>query len=223
MTPLEQLEAHRDPQKAEEMAAYHKIERPYLGVANPIINDLTKDWRRSMSLDDRLQTAVQLWQTNIHEARIAAAKTLTQARIKSDQAVWDLIASWVPDFDAWAIADHACSAGARRLQADPTRLDEVQDWIASEHMWTRRAALVITLPWTKSNNPTAHEEATRDRILGWAATYIHDPDWFIQKSVAWWVRELSKHDAPRARAFLEKYGSELKPFALKDASRMLNS
>ncbi len=222
MTPLDLLKSHGDPAKARDMATYHKVEREYLGVTNPIINDLTKAWRQSLSLDERLTTADAFWRTNIHEARIAAAKLLTQARIRPDDAAWRLITSWVPDFDAWAIADHACSAGSRRLTADPSRLDQVERWTTSPHMWTKRAALVITLPWTKSNHPNAAEQAQRDRILGWAATYVTDPDWFIQKSVAWWVRELSKHDKSRATAFLDTYGPTMKPFARKDAARHLS-
>ena len=37
MTPLEELEALSNPQKAVEMAKYHKVERPYFGIANPDI------------------------------------------------------------------------------------------------------------------------------------------------------------------------------------------
>lgn len=221
MTPLEALQSRADPEKAKQVAAYHKVDRPYLGVTNPIMNDLTKIWRKEMSLEERIDQADTLWQTNIHEARVTAAKLLTQSRIKEDQPVWVLLQSWVPDFDAWAIADHACSAISKRLVAAPERLDTVETWIKSEHLWTRRAALVATLPWTKQNHPKPHEEAARDRILGWAATYVNDPEWFIQKSVAWWVRELSKHDVPRAKAFLDKFGPEMKNFARKDASRHL--
>jgi len=39
-----------------------------------------------------------------------------------------LIQSWVPDFDSWAIADHACMAAQKRLLADPQRLDVVESW-----------------------------------------------------------------------------------------------
>ena len=35
---------------------------------------------------------------------------------------------------------------------------------------------------------------------------VEDRDWFIQKAIAWWVRELSKHDPDRARAFLAAHG-----------------
>ena len=218
---LDQIKAHADPERAAGMAAYHKVQRKYLGVPNPVLNDLVRDWRHSLSVAERVALADALWKTDIHEARIAAAKLLTQARIRPDDAVWALIAGWVPEFDAWAIADHACMAAQRRLVADPSRLDEVEEWTRSDHMWTRRAALVATLPWTKQTHPKPAELEQRDRILGWAAGYVSDRDWFIQKAIAWWLRELSKHDPGRVRAFLAAHGSGLKPFARKEAAKYL--
>ncbi|WP_375173542.1 DNA alkylation repair protein [Pseudooceanicola sp.] len=218
---LAALQAHEEPGRAEGSAAYHKVPRRYLGVPNPAINDLTAAWRREMTLAQRSEIAAALWDTNIHEARIAAAKLLTQARIKEDVEVWALLLSWVPDFDAWAIADHACSAIGRRIQADLARLDEVEGWVTSDHMWTRRAALVATLFLTKSNHPSEPEAAARDRVLGWAAGYVPDREWFIQKAVAWWLRDLSKHDPDRARAFLDAHGAEMKAFARKEAEKYL--
>lgn len=225
MTPeaaLAALEARAVPGKGAEMARYHKVARPYLGVANPEIDALTKEWRQALTLEDRLALAAALWETNIHEARIAAAKLLTQARIRpEDEGAWRLIASWVPGFDAWAVADHAAMAGQKRLVWDPSRLDEVEGWTTSDHLWTRRAALVMTLPWTKQRHPKPDELAARERILGWAAGYVTDPDWFIQKAVAWWLRDLSKRDPDRVRAFLADHGERMKPFARREAAKYL--
>jgi 3-methyladenine DNA glycosylase AlkD len=218
---LAQLNEHQDPEKAAQSATYHKAPRPYLGVANPIINDLTKEWRTKMDVEQRVDLADALWETDIYEARIAAAKLLTQARIKDDDDVWGLIASWVDDFDSWAIADHACMAGQKRLVADPARIDHVEEWVKSEHMWTRRAALVITLPWTKMNNPKPLDLEIRERVLGWAALMVPDRAWFIQKAIAWWLRELSKHDSDAVRAFLDEHGAAMKPFAAKEAAKLL--
>ena len=224
MTPpeaLAQLTALADPARAADMEAYHKAPRPYLGIAVPDITALATGWRSHLDTQSRVAVAAHLWASNIHEARIAAAKLLTQARVPEDAPVWRLIAAWVPGFDAWAIADHACDAGARRLIADPSRLDEVETWTTHDNMWTRRAALVITLPWTKQNFPKPSDLAIRDRVLGWAATYVTDKDWFIQKAVAWWLRDLAKHDAPRARAFLAEHGPHMKPWARKEAAKYL--
>ena len=218
---LAQLNEHQDPEKAAQSATYHKAPRPYLGVANPIINDLTKEWRTKMDVEQRVDLADALWETDIYEARIAAAKLLTQARIKDDDDVWGLIASWVDDFDSWAIADHACMAGQKRLVVDLARIDHVEEWVKSEHMWTRRAALVITLPWTKMNNPKPLDLEIRERVLGWAALMVPDRAWFIQKAIAWWLRELSKHDSDAVRAFLDEHGAAMKPFAAKEAAKLL--
>lgn len=218
---LAQVQAAGDPARATGSAAYHKAARPYLGVPVPVLADLAKNWRECLTTAERVTLADALWNTNIHEARIAAAKLLTQARIKDDQAAWALIASWVPQFDAWAIADHACDAGGRRLLANPRRIDQLESWTTHENLWVRRAALVITLPWTKQNFPKPDDLAIRDRVLGWAASYADDREWFIQKAIAWWLRDLSKHDPDRARAFLEAHGTRLKPFARREAAKYL--
>ena len=207
--------------RAAGMADYHKVPREYLGLPNPAINDLAKEWRGVLSIEERVALADQLWKTNIFEARLAAAKLLTQARISPDQAVWDLIVSWVPDFDSWAIADHAMMAGQKRLVANPSRIEEVESWTKSDVHWTRRAAMVITLPYTKQNHPRPDELAIRKRVLGWAVRYVEDPEWFIQKSVAWWLRDLSKHDAPRVEYFLANHAKKMKPFARKEAAKFL--
>ena len=224
MTPtdaLAQLHALANPEAATEMAAYHKAPRSYLGIKVPVLTALASAWRADLDTQGRIQLADHLWHSNIHEARIAAAKLLTQARIPQDDATWHLIASWVPSFDAWAIADHASDAGNRRLTAGPSRLDLVETWVSHPNKWTRRAALVMTLPWTKQNFPKPEDLAARDRILGWAATLATDRDWFLQKAVAWWLRDLSKHDATRARTFLDGPGQSLKPWALKEARKYL--
>ena len=224
MTPemaLGQLRAAGHPARAAEMAAYHKAPREYLGVSVPTIAALALAWRAELDVPGRVALADGLWQSNIHEARVAAAKLLTQARIKGDYGVWWLITSWVPDFDAWAIADHVCDAGERRLVADPSRLDEVETWITNQNLWVRRAALVMTLPWTKQNFPMPGDLTIRDRVLGWAAVLADDREWFTQKAIAWWLRDLSKHDPDRARAWLQEHGPRLKAFARKEAAKYL--
>jgi 3-methyladenine DNA glycosylase AlkD len=221
---LAEMEALANPADAETVAAYHKAPRRYLGITVPQVETLVAKWRAEANLDQRITLAASLWDTDIHEARVAAAKLLTQARLKpSDARAWALICTWVPAFDAWAIADHACKAAEKRVTADPTRLGDVECWTTSPNMWTRRAALVATLPFAKLNHPKPHEVAARDRILDWAAAYTQDRDWFIQKAIAWWVRDLSKHDAPRAAQFLAEHGHLMKSFARKEAAKYLAS
>jgi 3-methyladenine DNA glycosylase AlkD len=215
---LAQLRAAGDLDNAAVMAEYHKAARVYFGVQNPKIDEFVKAWRAEFTYDERLSLASGLWDSDVHEARIAAAKLLTQARIKpEDSGAWALIASWVDGFDAWAIADHVCTAGAKRLVTDPSRLDQVEVWTTHPNMWARRAALLVTLPWTKQNHPSDADQIIRDRVLGWAAGYVDDKDRFIQKAIAWWLRELSKHDPERVLVFLDAFGAKLSKPALREA------
>lgn len=219
---LAQLTARADATRAEQMRAYHKVDRVYLGLANPQIDALVRDWRAGCSLSDRVDLAAGLWDSAIHEAMIAAAKLLTQARLRPDDvAVWALVAQWAEGFEGWAVSDHASAAGGRRLIADPSRLDQVEGWTRHPNMWTRRAALVMTLPWARLTHPKPDESAARLRILGWATAYVDDRDWFIQKAIAWWLRELSKHDPDLARDWIGENGGRLKAFARKEAARYL--
>lgn len=226
MTPeaaLEELRRLGDPERAAGAKAYHKSTREHLGVPNPVLNDLARDWRAPLEAEGRVALAKGLWDSDVFEARVLAAKLLTTAAIRPDDtAAWDLIASWVPDFDGWAIADHACMAGAKRVMKDPTRIDTVAQWVSSDHLWTKRAALVVTLPFARLPHPKPAQAAIREQVLGWAAEYVPDRAWFIQKAVAWWLRDLSKHDADRVRAFLAEHGVQMKPFARKEAAKYLS-
>jgi 3-methyladenine DNA glycosylase AlkD len=225
MTPeaaLAALHAEADAVRAAGMRAYHKVDREYLGLSNGRVTDFATSWRRSCDLATRVGLAQGLWASDVYEARIAAAKLFLQARIRPDDTpAWRCLVGFVPDFDSWAIADAVAQAGQKRLLADPSRLDEVETWTRSDHMWTRRAALVFTLGFTRARHPKTPETEARDRILGWCADFADDPEWFIQKGVAWWVRDLSRKDAPRASAFLAAHGARLKPWARKEAARHL--
>ena len=89
-----------------------------------------------------------------------------------------------------------------------------QTWIENPHVWTRRAALVFTLPWAK-------EKRDPERMLEWAARLVDDREWFIQKAIGWWLRELSKRDPKRVRRFLTEHGKRLKGVAKREATKYL--
>jgi 3-methyladenine DNA glycosylase AlkD len=216
------LQAKADSARAAQMRAYHKIDRPYLGLSNGDVTAMATDWRKSCDMDALVALAQVLWHSNIYEARIAAGKLFVQARMRpDDHAAWACITGFVPEFDSWAIADAVAQGGQKRLIQDPTRLDQIEGWTRSNHLWTKRAALVFTLPFCKSRHPSAVETAARARILDWCSAYADDTEWFIQKAVAWWLRDLSKRDAEAVRAWLDAHGARLKPFARKEAAKYL--
>lgn len=177
--------------------------------------------RAGLAPDGRVAQAAGLWASTVHETRLAAAKLRTPARIRPDGAVSALLLSWLPDFDGWALADHACKVGERRPMADPARLDTVEGRAAGPPLWTRRVALVVTLPLARLNPPRPAGAAARERVLGSAADPAADRAWFTRTAVAWWLRDLSRQAAPRVRAGLAAHAGGLKPFARRRAGRRL--
>ncbi len=112
-------------------------------------------------------------------------------------------------------------AAHKRLFTIPNRYLELEPWTHSDHLWTKRGALVYTLPFARLNAPDEEEQQAIETILSWAAEYTHDPEWFIQKAVGWWLRDLSKKHPMRTEQFLDNHGANMKAFARREASKYL--
>lgn len=75
-------------------------------------------------------------------------------------------------------------------------------------------------PGPASAIPSPRDLARRERVLGWLERLADDREWFIQKAIGWWLRDLSKHDPQRVRDWLGAHGARLKPFARREAGRL---
>lgn len=219
---LARLKEIADPSRAPEIARKQKISREVLGCALPDLSDLAGVWRAALPLEARLDLAGALWQSGIFEARIMAAKLLTQARIRpEDGAVWELIKLWLAEGDCAVIADHVARAGERRLLADPARLDEIGAWAASENPWLRQAIFLVTLPWARMVHPKEADLQALTRVIAWAADLSQDGDRRVQQALALWLRELSRRRPDETIAFLTAHGRNLQVFARKEAAQLL--
>ncbi|TCP62429.1 3-methyladenine DNA glycosylase AlkD [Rhodovulum bhavnagarense] len=226
MTPqaaIEVLLALGDVQKNTSRAKQHKSTRVTLGIAKSVLDDLARTWRQGCDLDERLALARALWESDLHESRIVAAKLLTQARIRPrDEGAWRLIVEWMPSVDDRAIADALAAAGQKRLVADPARLDEVEAWTCASHVWTRRAALAMTLPWARMVHPKPADLAIRARVTGWAAGYAADPDRAIQQAISSWLRDLWRRDPDAVWNFITAHGPEMSSTTRKEVTRLFD-
>jgi len=212
---LERLHQLGNPIDAESVAKYHKVARPYLGVRVPAITQLARDYWSRSNEDGLIPTCEKLWLSNIAEARVLVGKLLEVKAFRNTQAVWDFLNHIKMDLDAWAIADHLEKGAKRCILSDRRRLDEMEEvWLNHPNFWIRRACLVFTLDDAKKGrNP--------ERSLKWAAGMVDDREWFIQKAIGWWLRELSKHNPERVVSFLDDYRLRMKPFAVREAEKYI--
>jgi len=210
------LRALGDAQRAEREKAYQKSRWEHWGVPLPKMDVPIKGTLGSLSQQQALHLCRRLWREPTWDLKIVAGRILGLKSIEPDADAWDFVIERLPDLDGWAVADNLASVASRCLIEDPRRLDAVEAWIENPHLWTRRAALVFTLPWAKGGRDP-------ERMLGWAARLADDRQWFIQKAIGWWLRELSKHDGRRVRRFLTEHGPKLTGVAKREATKYLKA
>jgi 3-methyladenine DNA glycosylase AlkD len=208
------LRAFADPERAAQEKRYQKSSWEHWGVALPKMDAAIRATVADLDQGDSLALAARLWREPVWDLRIVAERLLARRAVAPDAEVWAFVTQRMGDLDGWAVADNLAVVGGRCLVADPARLDIVERWVESPHLWTRRAALVFTLPWTRDGRDPA-------RMLAWAARLASDRQWFIQKAIGWWLRELSKRDPERARRFLDEQGAPLMAMARREATKYL--
>ena len=176
---MQALRALRDGERAEWEKRYQKSRWEHWGISLPNMDVAIREARSAiLSRMRRTPSACACGANRCGTSRSSQGGSWRESR-------------WQP-----------ATVASRCLIEDPSRLDVVEAWIENPHVWTRRAALVFTLPWTE-------EKRDPERMLGWAARLGEDPEWFIQKAIGWQLRELSKRDPERVRRFLSDQGGKL--------------
>ena len=213
---LQALRALGSPERAEQEKRYQKSRWEHWGVSLPNMDAAIKETLGDLSQDEALELCRRLWREPVWDLKIVAGRILARKSVAPDAKVWDFVTERMADLDGWAVADNLATVASRCLIEDPGRLDIVETWVESPHLWTRRAALVFTLPWAKAKRDP-------ERMLGWAARLAEDRQWFIQKAIGWCLRELSKRDPKRVRQFLDDHGERLRGVARREATKYLKT
>jgi 3-methyladenine DNA glycosylase AlkD len=208
------LRASGGAERAEKEKSYQKSRWEHWGVPLPKMDVAIRAALADVAKDDLLRLSRRLWSEPVWDLKMVAARILVRNSVGPDERLWAFVTERMADLDGWATADNLASVGSRCLIAEPPRLDVVETWVECPHLWTRRAALVFTLPWTKAGRDP-------ERMLVWAARLAEDREWFIQKAIGWWLRELSKRDPERVRRFLADHGAALKSVARREATKYL--
>jgi 3-methyladenine DNA glycosylase AlkD len=199
--------------RADNEKNYQKSAWEHWGVPLPNMDLAIRETLNNLREDELLRLSARLWHEPVWDLKIVAARSLARKSVPATERPWQFVLARMADLDGWAVADNMASVGSRCLLADPRRLEVVAAWVDSRHLWTRRAAFVFTLPWARDGDP--------ERMLAWAARRADDREWFIQKAIGWWLRDLSKRDPERVRRFLADHGSRLRGVARREAGKHL--
>ncbi|MDC7742058.1 DNA alkylation repair protein [Rhizobium binxianense] len=210
-----ELIAHLETLRSEEniagMARFGIVTDRAFGISNPDIKAVAR-----LAKKDHVR-AMQLWRSDIREARLLALYTAETKRLTTEEA-----RNWADDFNSWEIVDCAADLFVE------ARLDElISDFAADEREFIRRTAFAMMA------GAAVHLKKEPDAtIFAWLPlieAHAGDPRNFVRKAVNWALRSIGKRNlachAPAlalAKALAESPDKTARWIG-KDAARELTS
>lgn len=163
--------------------------------------------------------AQELWDSDVHEARILAGLIDDAALVTERQ-----MEEWAKDFDSWDICDGCCNNLFRKTAfAYPTAID----WPKRKEEFVNRAGLVLMACLA------VHDKAAKDvafeRFLRLIQKVATDERNFVKKAVNWALRQIGKRNrelrrkAIQAAREIRRLNSSAARWIASDALRELTS
>jgi 3-methyladenine DNA glycosylase AlkD len=180
---LARLQAQANPANVAGMARYGINCNRTLGVPIPFLRALAKETGKNHA------TAVRLWASGIHEARILATLVEEPDRVTPRQ-----MDRWARDLDSWDVCDQACQ---NLFRYQPCAFAKAAEWARAKPEFVRRAgfSLMAGLAAKAKSAPDSDFEAFFPLIIETAT----DERNMVKKAVNWALRGIGKRN-PRLRA-----------------------
>jgi 3-methyladenine DNA glycosylase AlkD len=190
---IDHLKQKADAKHHAGMARFGIANEKALGVKIPEVRALAKLIKKDHEL------AQQLWDTDIHEARILA--TMIAA---PKQTTPKLIDSWTKDFTTWDVCDQACG---NLFDRTPYAIDKALEFSKHEEEFIKRAGFVLMAEMA------IHDKKADAMVFIRFFPVIEREAWdernFVKKAVNWALRQIGKRN------------SILRPLAVQCAERIL--
>ncbi|MGE3341290.1 MAG: DNA alkylation repair protein [Candidatus Altimarinota bacterium] len=208
------LQKLNDPHRAENEKKYHKSQRIHWGVSAGGMDQTIRETIPQLSLEEMFSLSQSLWESSIFDLMVCSARILSHKKIQGSRKLWREVKRSMRDVDGWCLEDNLAKAAWKCIAEDESILDDLEQWTHHKNFWYRRAALIFTLPYAKQGKDP-------ERMLKWAGKYAADKEWFIQKAIGWWLRDLGAHNPERVIQFLNEYWPKLQYVAKKESTRKL--
>jgi 3-methyladenine DNA glycosylase AlkD len=210
---LAKLKALAKPDQLEGMARYGMAIERRLGVSIPDLRKLAKTLGKNQSL------ALDLWRTDIAEAKILAAMVDEVEKVDERQMEY-----WVKGFDSWDVCDQVCM---NLFEKTPLAWKKILDWSEREEEFVKRAAfaLIACLAW---HDKTAEDEKFI-RLFPVIKRGATDERNYVKKAVNWALRNIGKRNlnlnkaATKLAKQIQQMDSKAAQWIAADAIRELES
>lgn len=146
------------------------------GVPVPLLRAKAKQYK------GKHDVALELWNRNIHEARIIAGLIADPKQLTPQT-----MDAWAEGFDSWDVCDQCCLNLFRHV---PYVYDKILSYAADQREFVRRTAFVLVAVLA------VHDEKSSDELfisyLDLIEVCANDDRNFVKKAVNWALRQIGK-------------------------------
>jgi len=221
---LEQIRQHAEPEYQAGATMVMRTRLKIYGVRVPHLRKIARTWQRAhkgVSHGELMALVEMLWDGESQEERVLAVELLGHYHRRIPDLTWEHFDRWRHKVDNWGLGD---ALGTRILGpwllADPdNRLDHLWDLIADEDMWSRRLALVATVPINRGHTGLTIPDLTL-KLIDRVKEERHP---MITKSVSWALREMIKTHSDQAAAYLEDNRDVLAAHVVREMNNKLQT
>lgn len=221
---LDQIKRHIDPkhQAGMSMAVPTKLE--IYGVRVPHLREIARDWQRArkkIAREDLMALVETMWDGESREERLLAIYLLGRYKRWIPHLTWAHFERWRQGLDNWEVNDGLAQwvLGVWLLADPDARLDHLRDLIADEDVWSRRLALVATVPINRGHTGFTIPDLTLE-LVDQVKEERHP---MITKAVSWALREMTKTHPDRVSAYLEENRNVLAAHVVREVSNKLET
>jgi 3-methyladenine DNA glycosylase AlkD len=184
---LEQLNGIADPSRLSGMARYGIATDKALGITVTELRRLARTIGRDHDL------AAELWETEIHEARMLATLVDEPARVTDAQ-----IEAWVRDLASWDLCDGLCG---NLLDRTPFAFDKAIEWSQRDEEFVKRAGFAL-MACTAVHRKDVGDDRF-EAFLPIIRAEATDGRNYVKKAVSWGLRQIGKRSPGLNRAAIE--------------------
>ncbi|MGD0027797.1 MAG: DNA alkylation repair protein [Candidatus Bathyarchaeia archaeon] len=182
------------------------------GISIPKLREIAKD------IGKNHQLALELWKSDIHEARILASFIDEPEKVTENQ-----LEKWVRDFDSWDVCDQVCNL----FEKTPYAYQKAIEWTNRKEEFIKRAAFALMAGLAVHDKKASNEQFEHFfPLIREAAT---DDRNFVKKAGNWALRNIGKRNkALNERAMeiareIQEINSKTAKWIASDALRELSS
>ena len=149
-----------------------------LGLSVPQLRVIAKKAGKNHTL------ALELWKTNIHEARHIAAMIADPKKVTVE-----LMDSWAMDFNSWDIVDGCCGSLFRKT---PFAYSKAMQWCGRKEEFVRRAGFSLMAMLAVHDKKVLDKDF--EQFFPYIYKYSNDERNFVKKAVNWSLRQIGKRN-----------------------------